>query len=117
MKPTLQERLAKYLKARPGERIAKGLLEDLARQHMGYTAETVGRRLRVLHEATCVAEASTKTSEHDSAFRLAEGGKFLVEHRDKNHCFYWYEPAQSRVVREVKVVDGVAREVYTTVTA
>lgn len=114
---TLQERLARYLKARPGQRVAKGELEDKARATMGVTAETVGRRLRVLHEATNVRGAATKSREHEGAFELAEGGRFLVEYGGKNHAFYSYQPPATRQVREVVVGDdGVAREVYTTVT-
>lgn len=114
---TLQERLAAYLKKRPGVRVAKGHLEDLARQTMGVTAETVGRRLRVLHEATCVNDTGRKTSEHVRAVELAEGGKFRVDYSGRNHSFYWYEAPATRVVREVKVGDdGVAVEVYTTIT-
>jgi hypothetical protein len=112
---TLQQRLAAYLKQYPGERIAKGHLEDLARKHMGVTAETVGRRLRVLHEATCVIGAATKTSEHESAFKLAEGGRFLVEYRGKNHSFYYYEPPKTKTVREWKMVDGRMKEIIITV--
>jgi hypothetical protein len=111
MSATLQARLAAYLKKRPGVKVAKGELEDKARALMGVTAETVGRRLRVLHEASCVTETVGKTSEHMAAFKLAEGGRFMVEHRAKNHAFYWYEPPASRVVREVVVDGGVAREV------
>lgn len=112
---TLQERLARYLKARPGQRVAKGELEDKARATMGVTGETVGRRLRVLHEATCVHNGATKTGEHISAFKLAEGGKFHVEYGDKNHAFYWYEAPATKTVRTVKIIDGMAREVYETI--
>lgn len=96
---TLQQRIARYLKSRPGERVAKGEMEDKARAVMGVTAETVGRRLRVLHEATCVPETAGKTSEHASAYKLAEGGRFMVEHRGKNHAFYYFEPAVTRTVQ------------------
>lgn len=115
MKDSAQYRLAKYLMKRPFEKVAKGTLEDLARQHLGVTGETCGRRLRILHEATCVHEARRKTAEHQEAFKLAEGGKFQVENRDKNHCWYWYEPPAIKTVREVVVEGGVAREVIRTV--
>lgn len=111
----LQHRLATYLKKYPGQRFAKGELEDTARAKMGVTAETVGRRLRVLHEATTVEEARAKTPEHVSAHKLAEGGRFLVEYRGKNHSFYWYEPPATKRVRKVVIEGGVAKEVYETV--
>lgn len=112
---SLQQRLAKYLIARPGERVAKGELEDKARATMGVTAETVGRRLRVLHEATCVTDTASKTSEHESAYKLAEGGKFRVEYRGKNHSFYYYEPPKTKQVREFIIEGAAAREVIKTV--
>lgn len=111
-----QERLARYLKARPLQRIPKGLLCDLAREKLGVTGETVGRRLRVLREAGGMHPASAPTPEHEEAIRLLEGGSIEVEHRDRNHCFYYYVPPTTRQVRRVEVVDGVAREVYETVT-
>lgn len=114
--PSCQFRLARYLKARPFEKVAKGTLEDLARITMKTRGETVGRRLRILHEATSGKEgAERKSLEHIEAFKLAEGGKFCVENRDKNHAWYWYEPPATRQVRRVEVVDGVAKEVYETV--
>lgn len=88
---SLQERLARFLMKNPGTKYAKGDMCDLAREKMGVTAETVGRRLRVLHEATCMFGEASKTSEHERAWELAKGGKFHVEYRDKNHSFYWYE--------------------------
>lgn len=112
---TLQARLARYLMAKPGGLVSKGELEDKARATMGVTAETVGRRLRVLHEATCVNGAASKTSEHESAFKLAEGGQFLVQYGNKNHCFYYYEPPKTKTVRRVVIEGGVAREIYETV--
>ena len=111
----LQARLAALLKKYPGQRFAKGELEDKARAKMGVTAETVGRRLRVLHEATTVEEARAKTPEHSSAHKLAEGGRFLVEYRGKNHSFYYYEPPATRQVRRLSIVGGKAIEVYETV--
>jgi hypothetical protein len=113
--PTLQQRLATYLKKYPGEKFAKGDIETLAKVKTGVTGETVGRRLRVLHEATCMPSAASKTIEHIQAVQLADGGKFRVTHGDKNHCWYWYEPPQSKQVREVVIEGGVAREIVKTI--
>lgn len=115
--PSCQFRLARYLKKHPFEKIAKGTLEDLARITMKTRGETVGRRLRILHEATSGKEgAERKSLEHIEAFKLAEGGKFCVEYGDKNASWYWYEPPATRQVRRMEVVDGVAKEVYETIT-
>lgn len=112
MKHSCQYRLARYLMKRPFEKVAKGTLEDLAREHLGVTGETTGRRLRILHEATCVHEAQQKSLEHAEAFMLSEGGKFMVEYGAKNACWYWYEPPATRQVRRVVIEGGVAKEVY-----
>jgi hypothetical protein len=111
---TLQQRLAAYLKKRPNQLVAKGTLEDKARAIMGVTAETVGRRLRVLHEATCIEETTRKTPEHVSAWKLAEGGRFEVEHIG-NHSHYVYRPPRQRQVRRVVVEGGIAREIIETI--
>ena len=112
MKKSLQDRLANYLIARPFTKVAKGELEDRAKEKMGVTGETVGRRLRVLHEATNALEGGQKSQEHAKAVKLAKGGKFLVEYRGKNHCWYWYQPPSEVVERRTVIVDGVAKEVY-----
>lgn len=115
--PSCQFRLARYLKARPFEKVAKGTLEDLARITMKTRGETVGRRLRILHEATSGRDgAERKSLEHIEAFKLAEGGRFCVENRDKNHAWYWYEPPATRQVRRVRMENGRAVEYYETVT-
>lgn len=114
--PSCQFRLARYLKARPFEKVAKGTLEDLARITMKTRGETVGRRLRILHEATSGKEgAERKSLEHIEAFKLAEGGRFCVENRELNHAWYWYEPPALRQVREWVMVDGRMKEVIKTV--
>lgn len=112
---TLQERLAKYLMSRPNQRIAKGNLEDLAREKMGITAETVGRRLRVLHEVSGDIPPDRPTSEHESAIRLLQGGKVQVEYGKKNHAHYYYVPPASKQVRRIEVRDGRAVEIIETI--
>ena len=114
---SLQERLARYLKARPGVWIAKGTMEDLARERMGKTGESTGRRLRILAEASSMTEfvASRTSPEHVKALELLDGGMVKVEHRQKNHAWYCYEPPKTRKVRRVVVEDGMAREVIETI--
>lgn len=112
--PSLQYRLARYLKNRPGERVFKGFLEELAKEKTGALGDTAGRRLRVLHEATCSPGAEAKTPEHVEAVRLAEGGKFRVEQIGKSN-FYYYEPPATRQVREYVMVDGRMKETIKTV--
>lgn len=92
MKKSLQERLSHYLIARPHQKIAKGFLADMARAKMGVTGETVGRRLRILAEVTDMHPASAPTPEHRRAIELLAGGRVEVEHRGKQHCWYWYVP-------------------------
>lgn len=117
-KLSLQARLVRYLQARPYHKVAKGRLEELAKQKMGVTGETVGRRLRVLHEASGMTRslAEYTSSEHAKALELLSGGKINVEHRDKQHCWYWYEPPATQRVRAVKVIDGRAVEIYEEIT-
>lgn len=115
---SLQERLVRYFEKRPGEKIAKAAIADLARDKMGVTGETVGRRLRVLVEAsTMSAIVAERTSpEHVMARKLLAGSALMVEYREKRHSWYWLVPAggvQTR--REVVVVDGVAREIIRTI--
>lgn len=107
MKKTLQQRLFNYLKARPYEKVAKGKLADLARQNGGYTGETVGRRMRVFAEVSEYGMSFNSTPEHHRALELLGGAKIKVEHRGKNHCFYWYEPT-TKTIEHVEVVDGRA---------
>ncbi len=117
---SLQERLVRYLKARPGQWTAKGTIADLARDKMGVTGESVGRRLRILHEASGMSAliASRTSPEHVRALELLEGGAVLVDHREKNHAHYCYQPPEYRQVqvREVVIEGGVAKEVIRTVT-
>ena len=117
MSKTLQERLAIYLKDRPYQKIAKGHLCDLARANMGVTGETVGRRLRAFAEASDLTneECEEKGIEHVQAKELLAGGRIEVEHRDKNHCWYWYVPPATRQVRRVVLEDGRAREIIETI--
>ncbi|MGX7894420.1 hypothetical protein [Tsuneonella sp. HG222] len=108
---TLQERLASYLIKRPYQWVAKGFIEDLARETMGVTAETVGRRLRVLHEVCGTLPPDRPTSEHETAIKLLQGGKIEVEYRGKNHAHYRYVPPKSREVRRVEIREGRAVEI------
>jgi hypothetical protein len=117
MSKTLQERLAAYLMSRPNQKIAKGHLCDLARAKMGVTGETVGRRLRAFAEASDLTdeECEDKGIEHVQAKELMQGGQIKVEHRDKNHGWYWYEPPKTKTVRRIVIDGGVAREIIETI--
>jgi hypothetical protein len=114
---SLQERLVKYFTNHPGEWVAKGKLADLAREKMGVTGESVGRRLRVLAEVKDMHPliASRTSPEHVRALELLQGGTVEVERREKNHAWYRYNPPATRQVRRVVIEGGVAREVYETV--
>jgi hypothetical protein len=114
---SLQERLVKYFANHPGEWIAKGKLADLAREKMGVTGESVGRRLRVLAEVKGMSPllASRTSPEHVRALELLQGGTVEVEHREKNHAWYRYNPPATRQVRRVVIEGGVAREIIETV--
>jgi hypothetical protein len=114
---SLQERLIRYFKARPRVRVAKGALCDLARQSMGVTGESVGRRLRVFHEASQLTmdECAEKGVEHEQAKELLEGGMLEVEYGAKHHCTYYYVSPATRQVREWKLVDGRMKEIIKTV--
>jgi hypothetical protein len=115
MARSLQERLVAYLKARPNQRIAKAAICDLAREKMGVTGETVGRRLRVLAEVSQWGYRPIDTPEHRTGHELLEGGKVNVIKVD-GHAHYWYEPAATHRERRVRIVDGVAQEYYETIT-
>lgn len=110
---SLQERLVRYLTAHPGEWFAKGTIADLAREKMGVTGESVGRRLRVLAEVNGMTPfvASRTSPEHVRALELLQGGTVEVEHREKRHAWYRYMPPKTRTIREIRIVDGVAKEV------
>lgn len=115
---SLQERLVAFLKKHPNQWFAKGQLADLAREKMGVTGESVGRRLRVLAEASDMHPliAARTSPEHVRAKELQDGGHFEVKHLEKNHAWYRYVPPTSREVREVIVEGGVAREVTRVIT-
>lgn len=115
--PSIQERLVRYLKNRPGVWVAKGTMEDLAREKAGVIGETVGRRLRILAEVTgWTKQLAERTSpEHVRALELLEGGVVEVEHREKNHAWYRYQPPANRVVRKVRFEGDRAIEYYETV--
>lgn len=111
---SLQERLVKYFANHPGEWIAKGKLADKAREKMGVTGESVGRRLRVLAEVTGMSPllAARTSPEHVRAIELLQGAVVEVEHREKNHAWYRYMGAKTRVERRMVLEGGMAREVY-----
>lgn len=117
-KLSLQERLAGFLKKNPGRWYAKGELADLAREKMGVTGESVGRRLRVLAEASDMHPfvAERTSPEHVRAKELQEGGMFLVQIREKKHAWYCYQPPKTQTKWVVKIVDGRAVGGYETVT-
>lgn len=113
---SVQERIARYLKNRPHEKIAKGTIADIAREKMGVTGETVGRRLRVLHEASTMTIEECPTDEHIKALELLEGGTLEVEYREKQHTWYWYVPPTTKRVRKVRFIGGLVQEYWETVT-
>lgn len=115
---SLQERLIRYLKAQPHKRIAKGTLCDLAREKMGVTGESVGRRLRVFHEAShmTMEECEERGIEHKQAKELLEGGTLEVEYREQNHAFYYYVPPATRKVWRVRIEGDRAIGYYETIT-
>lgn len=115
---SLQERLVRYLSKHPNEWIAKGKLADLAREKMGVTGESVGRRCRVLAEVKDMSPllASRTSPEHVRALELLQGATVEVEHREKNHAWYRYAPTTTRTERRVVMEGGMAREEFITVT-
>lgn len=113
---SVQERLARYLINHPFQKIAKGELADLARARMGVTGETVGRRLRVLHEASSMTIDECPSDEHIKALSLLGGGTVEVEYREKQHAWYWYEPPKTRMVRKVRIIGVTAHEYYESIT-
>lgn len=107
---SLQARLVRYLAKNPNTRIAKATIADLAREKMGVTGETVGRRLRVLVEVSQWPHALSDTPEHTRARELLAGAK--VERELVNgHAHYTYRPGGEKMVRRVVVEGGVAREI------
>lgn len=112
-----QERVAAFLKKNPGTWFAKGYIADLARAKTGASPENVGRRLRVLAEASDMHPfvAERTSPEHVRAKELQEGGKFLVQRREKNHAWYCYQPPTTKEVREWVMVDGRMKEIIKTI--
>ena len=111
MKPTLQQRLVQYFEKNPNRQLAKGDICRRAEDAMGVTGESVGRRLRVLHEVSEWPSTISDTPEHTKARELLGGAKIRRELKD-GHCFYTYEPPASKRVRRVKIVDGKAVEYW-----
>lgn len=91
-KRSLTQRLIDYFKARPDQHIASGDIQRLVTTKTTYTASNATRRLR----------------------ELAEDGTLKVEYI-KGHAYYWYESPKSKVVRRVEVINGVAKEIYETI--
>jgi hypothetical protein len=90
---SLQKRLAKYLMVRPGVKIPKGQLCDLARScEQKYTGENTGRRLRYLETAYDVKGTPMEEQEHIQARALLMGGRIKVEYGKKHAALYWFEP-------------------------
>lgn len=115
MKPTLQARLVSYLQNNPHQRFAKDYLINLATSKMKVSAESVGRRLRVLAEVSKWGyRVNVDSPEHESGHKLLAGGKLNAE-RINGYTHYTYQPPATRQVRRVVVEGGVAREVYETV--
>jgi len=110
---SLQERLVKYLAKNPNISIAKATIADLARDKMGVTGETVGRRLRILVEVSQWPHALTDTPEHTRARELLAGAKIERE-LVNGHAHYKFCPSGNRTVRRVVLEGGVAREIIET---
>jgi len=93
-KLTLKERILAYYQKHPGEWIASGEIQRMVTEKTKYTAQNAGRRMR----------------------ELAEDNLLEVEYR-KGHAFYRAVPVGGGPVtkRQVIVVDGIAKEIYTTI--
>jgi DNA-binding transcriptional ArsR family regulator len=89
---SLKDRIYAYCQKRPGVAIPSGEIQRLVVERTSYTPANASRRLR----------------------ELAEDGLLKVE-QVKGHAHYTYQPTV-RKVRRVEVVDGVAREVFETIT-
>jgi hypothetical protein len=112
---SLQERLVQYLKKHPGTTFPKAELADLARERMGVTGESVGRRLRVLAEVSQWGYRPTvDTPEHERAAALLAGGK-VIKTEVKGHAHYTYQEPATKTVRRVVIEDGRAKEIIETV--
>lgn len=111
---SLQERLVRYLEKHPGEQIAKAKIADLAREKIGVTGETVGRRLRILVEVSQWPHALSDTPEHTRARELLGGSKIARE-LISGHAHYTYCPGGEKTVRRVVVEGGVAKEIIETI--
>jgi hypothetical protein len=115
---SLQERLVRYFQNHPHQPIAKGTLCDLAREKMGVTGETVGRRLRVLAEVSNpeTPDDLTKTDEHEQAVKLLDGGKITVTYDGPHtHAYYTYTPPTERKVWKVRFEGDRAIQYYETI--
>ena len=111
---SLQERLVRYLEKRPGERIPKATIADLAREKMGVTGESCGRRLRILVEVSDWPHTLSDTPEHTRARELLGGSK-LERELINGHAHYTYRPGGEKTVRRVVVENGIAKEIVETV--
>ncbi len=93
-KLTLKDRILAYYRKNEGQWIASGEIQRIVTQSTKYTAANATRRMR----------------------ELAEDNLLEVEYR-KNHAWYRAVPVSSGRVtkRQVIVVDGIAKEIYTSV--
>jgi hypothetical protein len=90
---SLQARLIKYLAKYPNQKFSKGALCDLARNSdLKATGEHTGRRLRYLESCYEVEGTSKDIPETQKARQLLKGAIVKVEHRERNHDWYWLEP-------------------------
>jgi hypothetical protein len=117
---SLQERLMRYFKNRPGEKVAKERLAEKAKEATGATGETVGRRLRILaaagHLTIEECEEKAEADEYLRAKELLEGGLLMVEEvGPSRHAHYWYVPPTERRVRKVRFEGDRAIEYYETI--
>lgn len=115
MKPTLQQRLVQFFEKNPGVQFAKADICRKAEQAMGVTGESVGRRLRVLHEVSEWPHTLSDTPEHTSARELLGGAKIERELINGN-AHYTYTPPATKRIRRIKFEDGRAIEYWETIT-
>ena len=97
------------------QRFAKDYLITLATAKMKVSAESVGRRLRVLAEVSQWGyRPNVDSPEHESGHKLLAGGKLHAE-RINGYTHYTYQPPATKQVRRVVVEGGVAKEIIETV--
>lgn len=110
-KPPLQKWIIERFRQHPNEWIAKERVAESAKKHLGRTGETVGRRLRIMAEASQYGAnpQSPCYEEQLKALERLQGAKVEVKGQ-KKHCHYRYLPT-TRTIQDIVVKDGVAYQV------